>query len=329
LVFQTDQTKKITEKEWVQTRLGRRQFLLYAVLRRLYRILPTLADLSLWNALLGLLKLALNAAIIFLPLMFAKFLAPDLGIPPAKVAELTSYAVYQTGALALLQVSRYLLEAVSKRDKDAKERLERLYEISVALGQAIGVISTQIEAYAATDLAAAQRDLFLTQALKCIEATVRLTMGKMDERYCCVTLLTFERGGQVMTRARSSVTGRRIGGMSPEAATIAWSVAKYSDQYMTIQHFKKTAKVNKENNLPYRALSVNERPPYESILAFPLPPVADTEQNRIRKGVVTIDSALPYEFLGEDVVILPRVQAYLDLINLMLTNHSTGVEPEV
>jgi hypothetical protein len=245
-------------------------------------------------------------------------------------ATLTNYAIYQGGVLIVAQLLKLILDRIKIARRVSSERLRSLFELSVALGQAIGVIRQQIESYSGTPEANATRDAFLAHALKCIESTVKLCTDNMDDRYCCVTLLTFESNDMVKIRARSTVAGRPIGGEIPQTQTMAYGAAKYAQQCQCVNHFKLAAKVDKANHLEYRALSIAQPPPYESILLLPLPSVTVTGQNQpIRKGVVTVDSARPYEFLGKEVDILVRVQAYLDIINVMLTNHGVGVQPEI
>ena len=106
---------------------------------------------------------------------------------------------------------------------------------------------------------------------------------------------------------------------------MAYSAAKYTPQIVAVHDFKRTARLFPWKCLTYRSLSSSGKPPYETILFLPLPPKKVSGQNHaIRKGVVTIDAVRPYEFLGKDTEILPRVQAYLDLINLMLNAHQFG-----
>lgn len=320
----------ITEKDWVLTNLGRTRSAYYALRRRLYRLGPEFKKITVSSALLLVIQIVLVIVGVFTPLIFAKYVAPWLGVPPDKVKDWTEIAVYQTAVLASVQVFRFFVDKIKTYDGRAKKRLRNLFEISVALGQAIDVISQQIESFSKSREAEEKRDAFMAHALKCIEATVRLCTENNDERYCCVTLLTFEPNGRVKVRARSNTAGRRVGGDFAQETTIAWSAAKYAKQSFTIYHFKKAAKINKINKLEYKGLSLDHSPPYESILALPLPPVTPPGQTSpIRKGVVTIDSELPYEFLGKDAIILSRTQAYLDLINLMLTSHDQGIEPEI
>lgn len=320
----------ISEQDWVLQRLSWSTYALYAVRRRIHRLWPQFKRITFLSVVLLSLQIILTVAAIFTPLVFAKYVAPYLDVPPDKVSEWTKFACYQTATLAVVAILRFLVDKIKSYDGRNKERLKNLFEVSVALGQAIGVVSEQIQSFSKSPAAQEKRDAFMTHALKCIEATVRLCTGNNDERYCCVTLLTFEGNGKVRVRARSNAAGRPVGGEFRQEDTIAWSAAKYGKQSFTIYHFRKASKINKINRLEHKALSIDKAPPYESILALPLPSVPVPGQtNPIRKGVVTIDSELPYEFLGKEADILPRTQAYLDLINLMLTSHQQGIEPEI
>lgn len=330
LIFWRKDKPPITEKEWVLASLGWAKYAHYAVQRYGYRLWPEFRKITFLNFLLVVAQLVLVIAAVFTPLAFAKFVAPALGVPPDEVTKWTTIAFYQTLILATVAALRALVDVVKSYDGRAKERLRNLFEISVALEQAIDVISQQIESFSKTPAAQEKRDAFMANALKCIEATVRLCTENNDKQYCCVSLLTFEPGGEVKVRARSDSAGRRVGGRFSQETTIAWSAAKYAKQSFTIYYFKKASKIRKINKLEYRSLSNNGKPLYESILALPLPPVVIPGQNKkMRKGVVTIDSGLPYEFLGKEADILSRTQAYLNLINLMLTSHHQGIEPEI
>jgi hypothetical protein len=81
--------------------------------------------------------------------------------------------------------------------------------------------------------------------------------------------------------------------------------------------------------LSYKSLSTPTSPPYVSILLLPLPPVRLNGLGDVRKGVVTIDAGKCYEFLGSETAIQVRVGGYLELINVLLMGHTTGVQPEV
>lgn len=141
-------------------------------------------------------------------------------------------------------------------------------------------------------------------------------------------MLTFEANGLVKIRARSTVE-RPIGAQISQEDTFAYLAAKYARDSFSIQNFRWASWFRKGRAVEYRGLSSPGPPPYESILILPLPTVAIVGQNQRRKGAVTIDAARPYEFLGKEVTILIRVQAYLHLVNLMLTNHDVGIEPEI
>jgi hypothetical protein len=322
---------RITEKAWVQQKHGPLSNIWTFVKRYWYRVVPATLSTSITvgGMLTGLVQLVLLSLLTFTPILFAKFVAPRLSVSPKDIDTISTLAVYQTLLLLTVQFLKFAFDKLNTASAARAEQAQSLSEMSVALSQVIGILREQIQSFSATPEAAAKRDQFLGSALKCIEATVRLYTGNMDIRYCCVSLLTFEAGGMVRVRARSTAAGRLIGGTYPRDPTMVYSVARYAKQSFNVRHFKAAAKVNKANPLEYRALSTPQRPPYESILLLPLPAATIPGQTRaIRKGVVTIDAARPYEFFGKEAAILTRVQAYLDLINLMLTNHAEGIEPE-
>src|SRR5580700_4178377 len=73
-------------------------------------------------------------------------------------ATLTNYAIYQGGVLIVAQLLKLILDRIKIARRVSSERLRSLFELSVALGQAIGVIRQQIESYSGTPEANATRD---------------------------------------------------------------------------------------------------------------------------------------------------------------------------
>lgn len=201
--------------------------------------------------------------------------------------------------------------------------MQNLSDMSVSLGHTVGRLSETIRIAQRHD---AELDGLLQHALKCIASTVKLCTNTNDERYFCVSLLTFEPGDNIKIRARSDTT-RRVGKVLPAKETIAYWVSRYGGENKAVHDFKAASKLGLQM-LNHKSLSVPGTPPYVSILVLPLPSAPIPGQGMRRKGVVTIDASRCYEFLGRETAIQVRVQAYLELINLLLSNHQTGVEPE-
>jgi hypothetical protein len=210
---------------------------------------------------------------------------------------------------------------------ETDERARNLQDIAIALDTTVGAIERKIKEFVVDPASEARISSSIQHALKCIEATVRLALGTMDDRYCCVTLLTFEAADQVQIRSRSRIE-RKIGNLVHRDETMAYLAAKYVAEVAVLHHFRHASLIRGTFVLKYRSLSSAGGPKYQSILFLPLPAVPVTGQNPIRKGVVTIDSAKPYAFLGKEIEIAVCIQAYLHLINLMLTGHGVGIEPE-
>ena len=204
-----------------------------------------------------LAQATLVIVIAILPIMFAKFVAPMMGVTANKSGEMLSNSYYQAFALGVLQIAKLILDKLKKHSTINRDRQRSLLELSVALAGTIGIVEKQITSFAKSRHAAAQLNGFLNHALKCIEATVQLCTDNLEHDYCGVTLLTFEQNGMVEIKARSKVS-RPIGTQIPQAETLAWPVARYSQQVFVISHFRKEAKISKETQLKYRGLSLSE-----------------------------------------------------------------------
>jgi len=278
--------------------------------------------------LMRLLQLGLVATISFAPLIFEKIIVPYMGwnIPPSTSPATNPY--YLAAFLFVLQIAKFSLDNLKAGRADEEERLRNLQDLAVALDLTVGVIERQITTFASEPARQIEISAFLQHALKCIEATIKLCTGSLDDRYCCVTLMTFEPGDRMQVRSRSRV-GRAVGRYFPNSEVIACLAGKYAIDLGVIHNFRMASFFRKANPVKYRSLTSLGKPKYESILFLPLPAVIVPGGNQIRKGVVTVDAARPYEFLGKELDILIRVQAYLHLINVLLTNHSVGIEPEL
>ena len=323
--------RKLTEKEWINRRTGKFSYAWWTFRRAGFRVIPAFSrSFTIGGFLLGLARLCLLVLISVVPIVFARWFQIQTSQVSSTIASAAANPYYQALTLAALQFLKIGLDRLKLYRTVKKERLRGLADLSVALSATIGALEKEIRSISKTGDSKARLDAVLTHALKCVETTVKLCTDNMDDRYCCATLLIFEEGDQIRVMARSMQT-RPAGKSFDRSEAIAHSVARFAKDSFAIHHFKRVVRVRKENALTYRGLSQPGKPPYESILALPLPPVTIPAQNRprIRKGVVTIDASLPYEFLGRETEIVVRVQAYLELINLILTNHLVGVEPEL
>lgn len=323
--------KTLTEKEWIRQRTGKIRYAWRTLLRAGYRFLPAFSrSFTIGGFLLGLARIFLLVLISIVPIVFARLFSMPTPQGGGNNCNGSCESILPTLTLAVLQFLKIGLDRLKLYRTVRKERLRGLADLSVALSATIGALEREIKAISKTGDSKARLDAVLGHALKCVETTVKLCTDNMDDRYCCATLLTFEANEGIIVRARSTQS-RPAGKRFDRNETIAHSVARFAKDSFAIHHFKKVVRTRKENSLTYTGLSQPGKPPYESILALPLPPVTISAQDRprIRKGVVTIDAALPYEFLGRETEIVIRVQAYLELINLILTNHLVGVEAEL
>lgn len=322
--------KPLGDKEWIRrSRPGGLKYVGYAIIRLLYRTFPDAfrTHFTLGGLLIWLVQIGLVALISFIPVIFAVIIAPMMGLKVGAADSPTTNPYYQAGLILVLQVAKIVLDKIKSSHAEADERLRNLQDLAVALDESIGAIERQIREFASDSASQADIYAFLQKALKCIDATVRLCTGNLDDRYCCVNLLTFEPNDKLKITARSRVE-RPVGHLVSQGETMAYLAAKYTSELAVIHNFRCAARFRKAKPIAYRSLTSLGKPQYESILFLPLTPVTIGNKT-IRKGVVTIDAARPYEFLGKELDILIRVKAYLHVISIMLTNHTAGVEPEL
>jgi hypothetical protein len=317
----------LSDKDWIRSKPTGLKYVIYAILRFFYRLIPD-AHFTLATLLVAVFQIVLVALISFVPVIFELVIAPRLGIVIPKHDAVVANPYYQALLLFILQVAKFALDRLKANAFSRNERMKNLLDLCVALDATVGVIERQIAAFANGPVNDAEINSFLQHALKCIESTVRLCTEGVDDRFCCVTLMTFEAGGRIQIRARSRIE-RPIGKIVPQEEAMAYLAAKFVPDYAVVHNFKLASWFKKALPVQYRSLSSLGKPKYESILFLPLPPVSVPNGNQIRKAVVTIDAARPYEFLGKEIDILIRVQAYLHVINMMLVNHGVGVEQEL
>lgn len=286
------------------------------------RTLPGLfsAELTVGGILLLFVRLAVLAGISLTPVAFAAFFASAQG-----AASIPASAWWQALMLAALQVARYFLDKIDVKSPAHRHKMQNLSDMSVSLAHTIGHISKVMRTNPRTS-----QDIehLLHHALSCISAIVKLCTENNDDRYFCVSLLTFEADGTACVRARSLST-RPTGKRVPQEETIAYWVSRYGVENKAVHQFGSECRRHNLKMLTNKSLSLAASPPpYVSILLLPLPPVS-VDGNLVRKGVVTIDAGKPFEFLGNETAIQVRVGGYLELINVLLMSHPTGVQPEV
>ena len=320
--------RKWSDKDWVRIQPGTVKHALYMLHSLGYRLIPPSfsASFTLGQLVLGGTQISLVALIALVPVIFAEVVAPAAGLVPPPSSPATN-PYYQAALLFALMVAKVGVDRLRTYATVRQEHIRSLRHLAVNLNATIGEIERQIVQFSNSPQGAARIDQFLQHALKCIEATVMLCTGKTDPRYCCVTLLTFEVGDQLHIRSRSTVE-RAIGAFIPQDNTFSFLAAKYAKNSLVVHNYRWAGWFRKERPVNYKSLTSPGKPLYESILILPLPEVTIAGQNRRIKGTVTIDSARPYEFLGKDLAITISVGAYLHLINLMLTNHTVGIEAE-
>lgn len=312
----------VSEREWVLAEPGFFGRMWQYVMRLVRHSLPGMfsAELTVGGILLFLALAAVLAGIALTPVAFA-------AVFPAKEGELgiPASAWWQTAILLVLQVAKFSLEKIKTRGANHRHKMQHLSDMSVSLTKAIGHIARSIRA---NPRSTQDTEHLLHHALTCISSIVKLCTNNNDDRYFCATLLTFEPDGSVQVRARSS-SHRPTGKTVPQEETIAYWVSKYGAENKVVHDFPSECRQHNLRMLNYKSLSTPTPPPYVSILLLPLPPVRVDGLGEVRKGVVTIDAGKCYEFLGSETAIQVRVGGYLELINVLLMGHTTGVQPEV
>lgn len=311
---------RVSERDWVLSSPNFWQRLRLKTGRFCRRTLPDTwsVELSPRGIIYIFVQVALMVGISLTPVVFSYFFSEKGGS-----ASIQPSAWLQAIALAVLQITKFFADRLKNGNGFKKHTMDNLSDMSVSLGHTVGNLSKTIRIAQKHD---AELEGLLQHALKCIACTVKLCTNTNDERYFCVSLLTFEPGGNVKIRARSDAT-RPVGNVLPAKETIAYWVSRYGIENKAVHDFKAESKLGLQM-LNHKSLSVPGKPPYVSILVLPLPSAPISGEGKGRKGVVTIDASRCYEFLGRETAIQVRVQAYLELINLLLSNHQTGVEPE-
>jgi hypothetical protein len=321
--------KKLQDKEWVQSRPGVLKYAGYAVLRLAHRVTGVFSSsFNLGTVLLSVVQGALVLAITFAPLIFAEVIAPWMGLPINPPTSIATNPYYQSAFFFTLLILKTASDHVKANRGVGKERLATLRSLAISLSATLGAVRNQIVEFASDPIRTAELEGVFQHALNCIESTVRLCIDRPEDKGICATLLTFEPNDRLRIRSRSKLD-RQSGTSVPQDNKLAFLAAKFAQDFLAIQNFRMARWFRKINPVERKSLTSTAKPRYDSILLFPLPAVPHGGQNRIRKGVVTIDAERPYEFLGKEVDILIRSQSYLDLINLMLTNHTVGIVPEI
>lgn len=313
---------EISEKDWVRSEPCFLARMWQHVERFVRRSLPGVfsAELTVGGIFLFLAQAAVLAGIALTPVAFAAAF-------PAKEGEtgIPASAWWQSLLLLGLQVAKFSLEKIKTKGADHRHKMQHLSDMSVSLTKAIGHIARSIRS---NPRSSQDTEHLLHHALTCISSIVKLCTNNNDDRYFCATLLTFEGDGSVQVRARSA-SHRPTGKTVPQEETIAYWVSKYGAENKVVHDFPAECRKHNFRMLNYKSLSTPTPPPYVSILLLPLPTVRLEGLGEVRKGVVTIDAGKCYEFLGSETAIQVRVGGYLELINVLLMGHNTGVQPEV
>lgn len=311
----------ISEREWVLLKPCFLSRIWHGVLRFLRNSLPGMfsAELTIGSILLLLAQFAVWTGISMMPVAFAALF-------PAKEGEaaIPASAWWQALLLLGLQIAKYSLEKIKVSGAGQRHKMQHLSDMSVSLTHAIGYIS---RSFRANPRSGQDVEHLLHHALTCIACIVKLCTNNNDERFFCVTLLTFEADGTAKIRARSG-SHRPTGKSVPQEETIAYWVARHGGENRVVHDFPAEGRKHNLKMLSYRSLSTATPPPYVSILLLPLPRVPVDGSGKVRKGVVTIDAGKSYEFLGRETAIQVRVGGYLELINVLLVGHNAGVQPE-
>lgn len=238
-----------------------------------------------------------------------------------KFDALVSRDYWLSGIVLGLLLFRSIFERVLGTAPHRRRIVDETYHLSLAQGDLFKKLRNQVFDLRRQSSAQHNQQVAQESILKCVENVVILATRKNKWNYFSVNLFIFSGdGGERADLIARSHSGRDLRTDLCAPNLIAFYVAEAQKPF-TVNNF------GAEDIFPRVSPGTNVRPPYRSILLLPVlnPYSAETRGNC--KAVVTIDSDRPYEFWGSvstDIEVL--VSPYLRLIDLLLSNHTGGVQ---
>lgn len=150
------------------------------------------------------------------------------------------------------------------------------------------------------------------QLCRCMLQEVRLFLDELDGRYLEVTLLVYtdNTGSRIRVVSRGDGSGRPIHqpGNSADSSVTFAHASVFSTTLSVIQDLRN------QRTFSTRSLTnAGQEPPYRCIVSLPLRNLKD-DGNYDVYGVVTIDSARPYQFLGLGPGLIKTLAPYTELL---------------
>jgi hypothetical protein len=159
----------------------------------------------------------------------------------------------------------------------------------------------------------------IQRALRAILQRVREELDTLDASYLEASLLVFQPRSQIEVVARA-VGNRATGTRVDRQATMAFFVARVG------RDWKHVPDLRAEGPFAFEGIS-DPSCPYRSILLIPVM-YTFPDGTATSVGVVTIDSARPYEFWNEAVTdrLYKQVMPFVRLIAILLQSHPETVQ---
>lgn len=169
----------------------------------------------------------------------------------------------------------------------------------------------------ATNLGDARFMSVVARALRAILQRVREELDTLDADYLEASLLIFQPNNQIEVVERA-VRNRAIGTSVDRNRTMAYFVAQ------TRQDWKHIPDLKREKLFNFEGIS-DPSCPYRSILLIPIIYVDPSGSTAV--GVITIDSARPYEFWNEAVTdrLYKQVMPFVRLLAILFQSHPERV----
>jgi hypothetical protein len=281
---------------------------------------------ALWRVLLLVLTVTIP--------IWDKYLEALAGEKPKTIPEwwhgLSRPVLYAVLAVVVLHLVKVVDERMAKGHKERNARVSAMNTLTTHRATVGGEIAHDIEVAQLsrvypnpTEHSQAVMDR-CNQLCRCMLQEVRLFLDELDNRYLEVSLLVYTdaSGAKLRVVSRGDGSGRPIhqpGNSVPSGGTLAHA-SVFRPTTSVVQDLK-TDKVFSRTSLT----NPGQAPPYRSIVALPLRnPRADGNYDVY--GVVTVDSASPYQFLGLGPALIKILAPYTELLKPYAAAYGSVIE---
>ena len=267
-------------------------------------------------SVLGFAFVALiNLAIILAP-AWSKVLT-DQGLDFGKVEA----AQWFSGVIvACLMLLRWVSEKAKESKKNAVALAKNRELLSFAQMKLFETLRPVVNRASVKKLKEAERQIALDAVLKCIDCSALVATNQDTDGYFSVSLYLFHGAtGDTADLLARSRPGRDTRAGLNSSGLVAYYAAELGREF-AVHDFKW------QPVFPFLRPGTNEAPPYRSILFVPVVDNSQPATRALCKAVVTVDSAVPFEFWGRRMQgVAAEIQPYLRLLNLLLSHHEHGV----